>query len=31
VKKKIKDSNFGGREMPLHEYQRLKEKTEKEA
>ena len=30
LKKKLKDSNFGGRQMPLEDYKKIKAKVEKE-
>lgn len=30
LKKKLKDSNFGGRQMPLEDYKKIKQRVEQE-
>lgn len=30
LKKKLKDSNFGGRQMPLEDYKKIKHRVEQE-
>jgi len=30
LKKKLKDTNFGGRQMPIEDYKKIKDKVERE-